>query len=762
MSSWTPLAGMQVVEACQRLVGPLAGWHLGLLGAEVTKIEPPAGDVARGWGAVFDLVNARKRCAALDLAVHNERNTLEELCARADVVLADATWSEEPALAGCRRHTARTRAVVIVDDRAVPGGFGSSETLVQAAMAVTPYIGDPAGPPERLGADLASASGATTTVQAALAGLLEEDGAPPLIARIAADRAVAALKTIHWAARSDPDRWTGYHVRAISRAPDRGYRVRDGFVTLDFLPDQRAAWRNMCTDLGLDEFAVEVENDWYSTVGMEDRIDWARPQYERALARFTRAEAVALIRRHGGWSVPFQSPSEMLNHPQARLYASAWLAGGKAQVRLPWRIDNQPQATHLPAAAPAVGAHTREALAALPARTTHRRGEVRRALPLTGVRVVNFGVGGVAPFAASQLAQLGATVVKIEAPNEFIMYTLPPWRGLTTTYAALNANCRSVKLNLKDETDNALAWRLVETADVMLENFRSGAIDRMGFGFDAVAARNPRIIFCSSSGFGREGEMAGLPCTDPHIQAFSGFAALNGRTQPGERARYYGMVDLYTAQRICEAVVAALVARRRQVRPQYVEMTMLGAATSMLLTQLASHLGGEPMPTPDTARHTAPDGVYPTADRPIAITVECDTQYGAFCSALERDDLAADARFATAPARLANMAALDAEVARTLGGAPSDWWLVALRRAGVPCARVHLDHEVTSHVETWRRGNLREITVAGAGTLQAAAPPWSFEGIAQVGGHAPRPGQDTDLLRRGADSFWHALEQEGR
>ena len=204
--------------------------------------------------------------------------------------------------------------------------------------------------------------------------------------------------------------------------------------------------------------------------------------------------------------------------------------------------------------------------------------------------MVNFGLGGVAPWAASQLAQLGATVVKIEAPNEFIMYTLPPWRGSTTTYACLNANSRSVKLNLKDETDRKLAWRLAETADVMIENFRSGAIDRMGYGFKEVAVRNPRIVFVSSSGFGREGEMAGLPCTDPHIQAFSGFAALNGDTEGGERVRYYGMLDLYCGQIICEAVLAALIARGRDPKPQYIEMTMLGGATSVLLTQLAAHL----------------------------------------------------------------------------------------------------------------------------------------------------------------------------
>ena len=385
------------------------------------------------------------------------------------------------------------------------------------------------------------------------------------------------------------------------------------------------------------------------------------------------------------------------------------------------------------------------------------------ALPLTGIRVVNFGIGGVAPFAASQLAQLGATVVKIEAPNEFIMYTLPPWRGLTSTYAALNANCRSVRLNLKDEADRAHAWGLVETADVMLENFRSGAIDRMGFGFAAVAARNPKIVFCSSSGFGREGEMAGLPCTDPHIQAFSGFAALNGRGNgAGERVRYYGMIDLYTGQRVCEAVLAALIARRRHDRPQYIEMTMLGSATAMLLTQLAPYLYGGAAPTNRTARYTAPDGVYQTANRPVALTVESDTQFSALCGALEREELRADPRFATAGARLTNMAALDEELSRTFASAPSDWWLIALRRAGVPCARVHLDHEASSHVEMWRRGNLREIEVKGAGTLRAAAPPWDFDGIKASPGRAPTPGQDTELLRRGPAQFWDAVEEEQR
>jgi crotonobetainyl-CoA:carnitine CoA-transferase CaiB-like acyl-CoA transferase len=364
MTAWAPLAGMQVVEACQRLVGPFAAWRLGMLGAKVTKVEPPTGDIARSWadGAMFDVLNAHKLCAALDLERAAERQAFERLCAKADIVIADSSWSEGPALDGSRRPEGLTRSVVIVDDGSVPGGFGSSETLAQAAMAVTPYIGEAHARPLRLGADLASASAAAAAVQAALAGLVGNDASRPLVGRISIDRAMATLKTIHWAARSDPDRWAGYHLRAISRAPDRGYRVRDGSVTLDFLPDQGAAWRALCEELGLSAFVREVDNVWFSTIGMEDRVDWARPYYEQALAGFTRAEAVALIRKHGGWSVPFQSPAETLNHPQARLYASAFFADGEAMIRLPWRVDDRSQAMHRPTAASPIGAHTQEVL----------------------------------------------------------------------------------------------------------------------------------------------------------------------------------------------------------------------------------------------------------------------------------------------------------------------------------------------------------------------------------------------------------------
>jgi crotonobetainyl-CoA:carnitine CoA-transferase CaiB-like acyl-CoA transferase len=358
---------MRVVEAAQRIVGPLAGWHFGMLGAEVIKVEPPEGDIARGWkaGAMFDLLNEGKRCVALDLSNIKERADLARLCASSDIAVTDQSWSAEAALAGGRSENARTRSVVAIDDGPVPGGSGSSETLAQASMAVTGYLGEPGGKPVRLGADLASASAASAAVQAALAAFIRPDQPKPLVARISIDRALATLKTIHWAARSDPDRWAGYHVRAISRQPDCGYRTRDGWITLDFLPNQREAWRAMCEELGLGEFAREVEDNWFSTIGMEDGIDFARPSYEKAFARLTREEVIALIRKHGGWSVPFQQPVEAMRHSQSKLYASICDSGDGAHVRMPWRVNDKMLGTHRPGRAAPIGAHTKEVLVEL-------------------------------------------------------------------------------------------------------------------------------------------------------------------------------------------------------------------------------------------------------------------------------------------------------------------------------------------------------------------------------------------------------------
>ncbi len=277
------------------------------------------------------------------------------------------------------------------------------------------------------------------------------------------------------------------------------------------------------------------------------------------------------MRSSGGSSMPFLTLEQCLAHPQA----SAVELRERAVDGLPWRSENVGDAPARPAG-----------------------GDGRR--PLGGVRVVDLGVGGVGPFAATLLGWLGADVVKIEAPNEFIMSVRPTVAGVSSTYFAINQGKRSVRLDLKQQGELQIARRLIAGADVVLENFRPGALDRLGLGFSDVLAFNPAIVYCSATGFGWDGPLSGEPCTDPHMQAFSGFAWANADSGVPRRVRYYGFVDLVTSCVIAEAVCAALVGRMRTGGATRIETSMLHAVVAAQTAVSESH--GRRRHLPDARR----------------------------------------------------------------------------------------------------------------------------------------------------------------
>ncbi|MBJ7594296.1 MAG: CoA transferase [Candidatus Dormibacteraeota bacterium] len=350
------LDGRLVVDASTRIAGPMAAWHLQMLGAAVIKVEPPSGDPARYWGtgSVFNLLNAGKRSAVVDFTSDADCSAFGRLCDRAHIVLADG---DLPA-AEIAWQAPRPRSVVVIDSAAVPGGTGTSETLAQAALALTPYVGEPAEPPSRIGADIASVTCAAHAVQAALAGLLRPLAGEPLRAHVSLARSLSCEKTIHWAARYDPDAWTGYHVTGRYRPPDTGWQAADGAMTLEFPPDAGDGWRAFCREVGLSDLVEELGDGWYATVGMEDLADQWRPRYEAELANYGREEAAEIVRRHGGWSVPFLRPEEVMHHPQSRLFAAAVATDSGTVLRLPWLIGDQAIGEHAFAAGPGLGEHT--------------------------------------------------------------------------------------------------------------------------------------------------------------------------------------------------------------------------------------------------------------------------------------------------------------------------------------------------------------------------------------------------------------------
>lgn len=624
----------------------------------------------------------------------------------ADVALCD---TEDSQAAGIRcvfeRHELDCGSVV------------DSEATAQAVAGLTDYVGPPAGTAARVGTNVGQAVAGFSAVQAVLASLYHRDS--DRVVYVSPLRALMTLKTILWAARARPDAWTGTHVRSRERLVDSGYRTADGYVTLDFAPGAEQSWHAFVTALELDLETVDtLRPRWYETVGWGDDVDLARPLYESRLATLCTAQAVDLIRAAGGSSVPFFTPADCLAHAQARAIGLPQsLEGG-----LPWRM------TGTPGGAP-------------PRRAT----DAKDALPLAGVRVLDLGVGGVGPFAATLLAWLGANVVKIEAPNEFIMNVRPTCGALSTTYLALNQGKRSVKLDLKSPGDLALARDLVTGADVVVENFRAGALERLGMGFEDVRTLNPAIVYCSATGFGWTGPLAKEPCTDPHMQAFSGFAALNAETEggPPRRIRYYGFVDLVTSTVISEAVCAGLLLRDRKGGAVRVETSMLHAIAELLTLD-------------DDLERPAPDDVYRASDSFLAITCRSEEEWQRLVDILGRPPELADSELAARRGRLQHSERLRASLNALLAQRPAAAWALELSRAGISSARALHDEDAIQRRELWRWQMLRDLPLEHAAPLIAGGPPWRFTSVPPTPG-APTPGSATHALHADPQAFWTSL-----
>ncbi len=230
----------------------------------------------------------------------------------ADVVLADRHSDLSDGVAAALVCTFETHRV--------GGGLVASETTAQAAIGLTDYVGPADGPAARLGCDVGTVVAGFSAVQAILAwlhggranGTRHDVAVSPL-------RALSTLKTILWAARTRPDEWVGTHVRSRDRLVDSGYRTRDGRITLDFPVGAEQSWTAFVVELGLDApTTARLAERWHESVGWGDDVDLARPLYEERLAELTTDDAVELVRRNGGSSVPFQTLAECLDHPQSR------------------------------------------------------------------------------------------------------------------------------------------------------------------------------------------------------------------------------------------------------------------------------------------------------------------------------------------------------------------------------------------------------------------------------------------------------------
>lgn len=311
---------------------------------------------------------------------------------------------------------------------------------------------------------------------------------------------------------------------------------------------------------------------------------------------------------------------------------------------------------------------------------------------LGGLLVADFGRVLAGPYATMLLADLGASVVKIEHPTgDETRSWGPPWVGGDATYfLGVNRNKRSAALDLRTREGLAAARRLAGRADVVVENFRPGKMDQLGLGYAQLAEANPGLVYCSVTGFG-PGAGAALPGYDLLVQAVGGLMSVTGPGPAQPTKVGVALVDVITGLHAAVGILAALRHRDRTGRGQRVEVNLLSSLLSALTNQAAGYLGAGAVPGPMGNRHPsiAPYEAFSTADRPLIVAVGNDRQFRALVSALGLPSLADDARFADNPSRVRHRDDLATLLGDALIKAPADHWFDTLSAAGVPVGPIN-------------------------------------------------------------------------
>ncbi len=374
--------------------------------------------------------------------------------------------------------------------------------------------------------------------------------------------------------------------------------------------------------------------------------------------------------------------------------------------------------------------------------------------PLAGVRILDLSSVVMGPYATQVLGDLGADVIKVESPAGDNMRAVGPMRnaGMGHLYLHLNRNKRSIVLDLKTEAGREACLKLAEGCDALLYNIRPQAMARLGLSYDAVAARNPRLVYVGAYGFGETGPYAGRPAYDDLIQGQTGIADLFSR-QSGDVPRYapLTLADRAVGLHVAIALVSAVLHARGHGRGQAVEIPMFEGMAHMVL---GDHLGGATFdpplgPTGYTrllATHRRP---YATADGYLCLLIYNDKHWRNFFTLIGRPDLEQDPRFCTHTARARHIDeayAFVAEIMRTRGSAE---WLADLARADIPAARLYSVDDLVDDPHLQATGFVRTLDHPSEGRLRTPAPLGRYDGTpTAIRRPAPRLGEHSrEILR---------------
>ncbi|MDP6345215.1 MAG: CaiB/BaiF CoA-transferase family protein [Alphaproteobacteria bacterium] len=372
-----------------------------------------------------------------------------------------------------------------------------------------------------------------------------------------------------------------------------------------------------------------------------------------------------------------------------------------------------------------------------------------------GIRVIDFSQVLAGPFAAGQLALLGADVIKIEQPGVGDQIRAMMTEGelaelkLSPSFLGVNAGKRGITLDLKHAKAPEVVHRLLADADVVVENFKAGVMERLGFGYDSVREVKPDIVYCSISGYGQQGPMAGQGAYDGAIQAASGMMSITGTPESGPLRVGYMPVDISTGITAAFAIASALYRRQVTGQGQYLDVAMLDAAMTLLNPVLSRHLitGSKPeLLGNESPTHQGTAFTWPTRNGHIQITVITDRLSARLCEVLGRPEWAEDPRFGSPKGRVEHADEIRADIGAVLLTEDTDTWLQRLTEVGIPASPVYGVADVVQQPQMQHRGVLMqmpappgiagEITVPGAGFTASDGAPGADRPGPNLGQHS--------------------------
>ena len=371
--------------------------------------------------------------------------------------------------------------------------------------------------------------------------------------------------------------------------------------------------------------------------------------------------------------------------------------------------------------------------------------------PLAGIRVIDLTRVLAGPFCSMSLGDMGAEVIKVEEPGKGDdTRGWPPFaNGEGTYFMSVNRNKKSLTLNVKPPEGQAILRALIAKADVVLENFRPGTMERLGFGYGTLRKLNPRLIYCSILGFGESGPESSRPGYDLIVQGESGVMDLTGFPDGPPVKVGNSIGDLVAGMAAAQGVTLALLARFKSGKGQKVEIGMLDVMASLLTYQAGLYWNAGSKPSRRGNQHPSivPYEVFQAQDAYMTLGVANNSLWDRMCRAIGREDLAKDPRFDSEAKRVTNRDALIPALNVEFGTRPAAEWLKRLDDAGVPAGRIKTVAEVCESEHLRARGMFVSLKHPNAGPVTAMGVPirlWDTPGAAQA--PAPLLGQHTDEI----------------